>query len=96
MLEIIRDKDKNIIAACEYYVVDEKGNWDQKGEFIWVNQLDYSGSVNGHGFGLVKELVKRITKKVPWCKAGYFKREKYNGRVRLYSRRMWERLIKEE
>ena len=94
MLETIRDKDKNILAVCEYYVVDDEGHFNESGQYIWIEQLEFSSMVNGNGLGYVQEFIKRIIKNVPWCKAGYFRRGKYNNRVKLYSRRRWEKLLK--
>ena len=93
-METIRDKDKNILACCEYYVVDDKGRFDESGQYIWVEQLEFSSMVNGNGIEHVQEFVRRIIKNVPWAIAGYFRREKYQGRVRLYSRRRWEKLLR--
>lgn len=89
MLETIRDNQGEIKAVCEWYIVDSQGHFDTQGKYIWIEQLEFSNSVNGDGNGYVKEFVKRITSLAPHCMYGYFRREKYNGRVRLYSRETW-------
>ena len=89
MLEIIRDSNGIIQAVCEYYVVDVNGAYSSVGEWVWIEQMEFSSSVNGHGLGYVKQFIKNITAQVPWAKYGYFDRKKYGGRIRLYAREKW-------
>ncbi len=90
MLETIR-KDGEIVACCEWYLVSWDGSWNDKGEVVWVEELQVSKSAQNKG--LIKEFIKMIYKQVPWVKAGYFKRTKYNERVKLYTVKQWLRLL---
>jgi hypothetical protein len=94
MLEVIRNSCGDILACLEWYLVNSDGTWNEKGEFVWIEQLEISSSVNGNGIGLIKQFIKKITDQVPWAKAGYFKRLKYDERIRLYSRDRWIKLLK--
>ena len=96
MLETIRDDNGNLQAVIEYYVVDNQGNLCDEGKFIWINQIEISNSVNGHSFGLLKEFAKRIITTYPQAQFAYFKRKKYNGRIRIYSKREWLKIFKED
>lgn len=96
MLEVIHDDNKNIIAVCEWWLVDKEGNFDKNGEFIWVAEVEINPLERNKG--ILKEFIKRLAKKVPQAKFGYFWRlKKYPYRqVRMYSRNKWLSLIKEE
>lgn len=87
MLEIIRDDKKNIIACCEWYLVDGKGNLDDKGSHVWVNEIEINPDQRGNG--LLKRFVKIITDKAPQSEYGYFQRRKYKDRIRMYSKKKW-------
>ena len=98
MLEIIKDKDNNIQAVLEWYLVNGEGNYDPSGKFIWINELETSATVNGDGFGIIKQFVKTIIHKCPQAEWGYFKREKkYPARkFRIYHKNRWLKLIRED
>ena len=91
MIEILRDDKENIIAVCEWWLVDKYGNFDKTGEYVWIQELEVNPEYRHKG--LYKFFIKIITDKVPWSKYGYFSRRKYNSRVRMYSRSKWLKLI---
>lgn len=93
MLETIRDDKGEIRAVCEWYIVDSQGHFDVSGEYVWVEQFEFSNSVNGDGHGYIKEFIGRIINLVPHCKFGYFRRNKYKGRVRLYTKSRWLKFV---
>ena len=93
MLEIIRDNDKNIIACCEWYLVDINGKMDDKGNYVWINEVEINPSQRGNG--LLKKFIKIITDKAPQSEYGYFQRRKYKDRVRMYSRKKWLKLTED-
>ena len=94
MLEIIRNGQGEILGACEFYVVDSKGNYDSKGEYCWINEVEVSKSQEHKG--LLKEFIRLVIAKVPNCKWGYFwRKRKYESRPpRIYSRERWLKLIR--
>lgn len=99
MLEILRTDDGSIKGVCEYYVVDEAGNFQANGEFVWVAELEIAPQFRHEG--LIKEFIKRIIDKVPQAKFGYFWRqkkypqEKYSVRkhIRIYHKARWLKLL---
>ena len=94
MLEVLRNDNEDIIAVCEWNLVDALGHFDQRGEFVWINEVEVSKSYrNG---GILKEFIKILCARVPWAKYGYFTRGKYNKRQRLYSRKQWLDMVKEK
>ena len=93
MLETIRENGE-ILACLEWYIVNWDGSWNDKGEVVWIEELQVSKSAEKKG--LIMEFIKLIYKQVPWVKAGYFKRKKYNERVKLYSVNQWLKLLKKE
>ena len=89
MLEVLYDNLGEIKAVCEYYVVDKYGHMDDKGAYIWVNDCVISPKYRNNG--CLINFVKIITNRYPQAKYGYFKREKYNNRVHMYSKNQWLR-----
>jgi len=95
MLEVLRDNNGGILGCCEYYIVDEKANIDDKGLYIWINNCEVSKSAEHKG--CLREFVRIIAGLHPWTQYGYFwRKQKYPDRSpRIYSRRIWMNLIKQ-
>ena len=93
MLEIIKDNTEKIKAVCEWYLVDINGNFDNKGEFVWVNEVEISSQYKNNG--ILKQFIKIIIQKCPQAKFGYFwRKEKYPDRkIRIYHKARWLKLI---
>lgn len=94
MLEIIKDEKENILAACEWRQVNEEGEFDTNGKYIYVANLEIGKSYRNNS--LIKKLIKAISDKVPNFEQGYFCRTKYNDKQKQYPRHMWLRLLKED
>jgi hypothetical protein len=96
MIEILRTEKGEIKAVCEYYLVDGKGNFDNQGEFVWVNECEISPQYRNNG--ILKYFAKTIIEKNPTAKFGYFHRlKKYPERgIRLYHKVRWLKFIKSE
>lgn len=95
MIEILRTDIGEIKAVCEYYIVDQEGNFDRNGEFIWANECEISPKFRGNG--ILKTFAKNIMLKVPQAKFCYFhRRRKYpNKGIRIYHKYRWLKLIGE-
>ena len=89
----VPDEDGKIIAYCEFRQVAQSGFDKLGGEYIWINDLwvhpDYRNK------GLIKQMIDTILYKAPDALYCYFKRSKYNGRMRLWKRENFERLVKQ-
>ena len=98
MLEIIRDPQGEIKAVCEYYSVNQHGEWKAPplGDHCWINEVEVSKSERNNG--CLKRFVEIITDKNPQFKFGYFwRRNKYPNRsARRYTRKQWRQLIGKE
>ena len=94
MLEIIRDENKNIQAVLEFYAVNAKGEWDEKGIYCWINEVEVNKSYRNSGS--IKQFVKIITSKYPQFQFGYFwRKKKYPDRSpRIYTKRQWLKIVK--
>ena len=93
MLEVSCDNDGNIKGCLEWYLVDREGHLDDKGEYVWIQDVYICKHYRNNG--VLKEFIRTVTKRIPWAKYGYFKRGKYNDRVHIYTRSKWLKLIKE-
>ena len=93
MLEILRDEQKNIKAVCEWSLVDEAGHFSQKGEFVWISEVEIAPQYRNNG--ILKEFVKIVIQRCPEAKFGYFWRQKkYPGRrPKIYHKARWLKLI---
>ena len=93
MLEIIKDNLGNIKAVCEFYSVNEKGEWDKSGIYCWINEVFVSKSYQNNG--CLRKFVEMITSKYPQFQFGYFwRRKKYGNRIRIYHKFRWLKLIR--
>lgn len=91
MLEIIRDEQGNIKGVIEYYIVNSDGTMNDKGEYCWVNECEISPQYRNNGG--IKKFISAIIIKYPQLKFGYFKRHKYDDRVKMFSRNQWLRRL---
>ena len=94
MIIILRTEDGTIKAVCEYYLVDKSGNFDSKGEYAWVNEVEIAPKFRGNG--ILKTFTKKIIEDNPTARFGYFwRRRKYPERgIRIYHKSRWLRLLK--
>ena len=95
MIEILRTDKGEIKAVAEYYIVNEDGSFNRKGEFVWINEVEISPQYRGNG--ILKTFAKNIMEREPQAKFGYFWRQyKYPDRKpRIYHRFQWLKLIGE-
>jgi hypothetical protein len=93
VIEILRTDDGTIKAVCEYYIVDNNGNFAPKGEYAWINECEIAPQFRGNG--ILKNFAKIIMEKNPQARFGYFWRQrKYPERTpRIYHKSRWLKLI---
>ena len=93
MITKIPDEQGRIIAYIEFRQVAKSGIDKLQGEYIWINDLwvhpDYRNQ------GLIVQMIDTILYKAPDALFGYFKRSKYNGRIHIWKRKSFERLVKQ-
>lgn len=94
MLEILRTDEGIIKAVAEYYVVNSDGSMNDKGLYAWICEVEINPQYRNNG--CLKEFLRLGIKRYPQLKFIYFKRLKYNGRIKLYSIEKWLSLIKED
>jgi GNAT superfamily N-acetyltransferase len=85
MLEVIRDNEGRITACCEWLLFNDKGLLDEKGETIFVGELEINPEHRGNG--VIRKLIRRGIERSPHAKRIFWFREyKYPGRGhRMYS-----------
>lgn len=85
MLTVIRSKGGFLHAVCEWWLVDGKGAFDLKGEYVFVDQLEVGPNADGRE--CIRQIIQQIAVQVPWAKYAYWeRREKARRLPRLYSR----------
>lgn len=94
MLTCIKDFQGNILCCCEWRRVNEKCQFDTNGKYIWVHTIEVSKPYENSG--MIYKIIKQILDEMPEAVYCWFRREKYNHRVRGYPRKFWERLVKKE
>lgn len=101
MIEILRTDTGEIKAVAEYYVVNSNGNFKNKGEYIWISEVEIAPQFRGNG--ILKTFAKNIMLREPQALFGYFWRyKKYSEgkhpdrkHIRIYHKFRWLRLINE-
>jgi len=85
----LKDNTGRIIAYCEMRVVGPSGYEIQDGEYLWVN--DMWAHLEFRKTGIMGRMIDEIMIVLPQINYCYFQRKDKNERVRIYSRRNWER-----
>ena len=91
MIEYTLDKNNNITGIVDYRVVNEKGDYDNKGEYVFINNWHINPSYRSiHSIAI---FAKKVMDNIPWAKYGYFLRGKYKDKKIMYSREKWNRIV---
>ncbi len=90
MLTVIRNDEGQLEAACEWWTVNEKGQWFGGGKYIYVSHLEISKGVDSKI--LLEDLFAIMAWEEPQAISAYWiRRSKTGEKPREYSR---ERLFK--
>lgn len=76
--------DKKIVAYCEWLVVDEEGQPDDLGSFVFIRELWIHH--NWRRKNLIKTFVRIISDKAPSATEAYWERRKYGNRLKQFPR----------
>lgn len=82
MLALQHDKEGRVVAYVEYLIVDKDGSINDQGEYCYCKNAWVHKSVERGK--LLKEFVMEEHMKWLQVKWLYFKRSKYNYRLRMY------------
>ncbi len=82
MIVTLKDPDDKVITYIEYRLVDHRGLDSEVGRWIWINNIWIHKSLERQG--ILRKLMRDNVAKYPTAKWFYFKRTKYNGRIRKY------------
>ena len=86
MLLVRRDPQDRLEALIDYYVVDENGQLDANGQWVFVNQLELNPGVNGKK--IIRQFIQQIQMLCPTANFGYWeRRDKPKRNLRTYTRR---------
>ena len=73
MLWVLRGEGGNIQAVCEWWLVDERGQWTPEGRYVFLHQLEITPGVNLHM--VRKSFVEQISLAVPGALGVFWHRE---------------------
>ena len=73
MLTVMRDAQRRLEVACEWWLVDEQGHWTPRGQYVFLHQLEVNAGVNLHA--VRKHLVSTVSLAVPGALGVFWKRE---------------------
>jgi hypothetical protein len=85
VIEQVFDSEDKCIAVCEWALVNKDGILDDNGTYIFVKELWIWKGVKG-GYKLIRDLIHKLGETFPQATHGYWKRKKYNGSVRTYTK----------
>ena len=93
MLEVLKDEKGDILAVCEWWLVNADGTFNIDADIVWIAEVEINPAHRSRG--VLKYFIKAVTDKCPNAKAGYFWRlNKYPSRKpHLYTRKQWLKLI---
>ena len=96
MLEIIRDDKGNIKAVCDYLIINKQNRIDKEGSNFIIEEVEINPEYRNNG--ILRKFIKIMLIKYPKIEIFYFVRGyKYPGRaMRIYTRKQFETLIKED
>ena len=84
MLATIRDERGHLQAACDWWCVNIRGEWDALGSWVYVNQLELSPGVNSAR--MIRLIIQDIASLVPWVVGAYWERaDKTQEKLHSYS-----------
>ena len=89
MVTSLKDEDGKIVCYCEWRLVGKSGFDKVNGEYIWVNDLWVHPKYERTS--RINRIIDEVMRMVPSATHCYFKREKYNGRIKMFSREFWQR-----
>lgn len=89
MLEIIRDSDENILAVCEWDILNETGRFDCNGKFLLISEIEINKNLRGKGF--LRKIITRLVSSLGGGnieRVGFVRGKKYPSReMRIYPAR---------
>jgi hypothetical protein len=78
LLAIKKNEDGYIVAYVEYFIVNNDGSYNPKGEYCFVKTCWVHEKYRHKG--LLKELIEEQHKKYPLVKKIYYQEERHNDR----------------
>ncbi|GAG24260.1 unnamed protein product [marine sediment metagenome] len=90
MIELVNN-EHGYSAVCEYVLVDKEGKHQDKGEYIYIADLEVAERYRKKS--IIKQLSIQLMRKYPFLKYVYWEREKHKGKMSFYPVR---KLLKEE
>ena len=68
-------RDRHLVAACDWWLVDKRGRKARTGHYVWVDQLE----ICCPGPGIIASVIREIAYRVPWAKGAYWERRDRTG-----------------
>jgi len=82
------DEDGKIIAFAEFRLVNERGADDEKGIYVWINEVWVHESYRSRDKfnSILKDFINSQAARFSWCEYIYWQRNKYDDKMSLYNR----------
>ena len=96
MLTVIRDNQGHLLAACEWWTVNEEGRWFGGGKYIFVSHIEVSKGA--YGLPLIRDVIALIAWEEPQAISAYWRRTRHTGekKLREYPRARLLRMVAKE
>lgn len=90
MVTTLKDESGKVISYVEWRLVGRSGFDKVNGEYVYI--YDFWVHPDYRHKGRIAMMTDEVMKIVPdSAKHCYFKRDKYMGRIKMFSRKFWER-----
>lgn len=92
MITVVKNNEQYVISYIEWKQVGQSGFDKFHGEYVWINDL-WIHENHSYDWSIFRELIRGVFDKAVGAKEIYFKRMKYAGRLKSYSREKIMKLI---
>lgn len=93
MLEVIRNDNGDMIAVCEWLLLNNQGQLDDTADTMFIGEMEINKQYRGQG--ILKQVIRNLLIKCPQAsKCLFFRKGKYPDRnYSLYTRDKWIKLV---
>jgi len=84
MVTVLKDEEDRVISYCEWCLVDEKGDLQDNGRYLFVRELWIHEKYRQKG--MIEKMIYKIAPEAPAAIYAYWRRRKYNDRIKLFRR----------
>lgn len=91
MVEAIYDETGKCVAWCEWTLADKMGNITNHGKYVYIYEIWCFKNIKS-----LPQIIRNIYEKTPTAKWVYWKRTKYNERMKLFPKWRFKKWVEKK